>query len=153
MIAKNILAKSLYDIFNASIENKIFLQDFKIAKVTPIFEGGLTNHLSNYRSVLTTIARIFEKLLYSHLYEFLTEYDILGNTQWGFGSLHSTALALIDCSNDWFINIDRGRIMSTVLLDIKKAFDTIDHDILQQKLEYYGVGDEELSFLKILSDQ
>ena len=68
-IAKNILAKSLCDIFNASIESKIFAQDFKIAKVTPIFKGGLTDDLSNYRliSVLSTIARIFEKLLYSRL--------------------------------------------------------------------------------------
>ena len=144
------LAKSLCDIFNASIENKIFLQDFKIAKVTPIFKGSLTDDLSNYRSisVLSTIARTFEKLLYSHLYEFLSENDILGDRQWGFRSLHSTALAFINRSNNWFINIDSGGIMSTVLLDIKKAFDTIDHEILWQKLEYYGVGDEELSFLK-----
>ena len=62
--------------------------------------------------------------------------------------LHSTSLALIDCSNNWFINIDHGGITSTVLFDIKNAFDTIDHEILQQKLEYYGVEDEELSFLK-----
>ena len=145
-IGKTILAESLCDIFNASIESKIFPQDFKIAKVTPIFKGGLTDDLSNHRpiSVLSTIARIFEKLLYSH--EFLTENDILDNRQWGFRSLHSIALGLIDCSRYWFINIDRGGIMSTVLLDIKKAFDTIDHEILQQKLEYYGVGDEELSF-------
>ena len=74
----------------------------KIAKVTPIFEDGLTDDLSNYRpiSVLSTIARIFEKLLYRHLYELLTENDILGNRQWGFRSLHSTALALIDCLNN-----------------------------------------------------
>ena len=66
-IAKNILAKSLCDIFNASIESKISPQDFKIAKVTPIFKGCLTDDLSNYCpiSVLSTIAHIFEKLLYS----------------------------------------------------------------------------------------
>ena len=96
-IAKNILAKSLWDIFNASTESKIFPQDFETAKVTPIIKGGITDDVSNYRpiSVLSTIARIFEKLLHSHLYEFLTENDILGNRQWGFRSLHSTALALI----------------------------------------------------------
>ena len=55
---------------------------------------------------------------------------------------------MTDCSNKWFINIDRGGIVSAVLLDIKTTFDTIDHEVLQQKLEYYVVGDEELSFLK-----
>ena len=85
-IAKNILAKFFSDIFNASIESKIVPQDFKlIAKVTPVFKGGLTDDLSKYGpiSVLSIIAHIFEKLLYSHLSEFLTENDILDNKQWG----------------------------------------------------------------------
>ena len=96
------------------MERKSFRRISKIARVTPIFKSGLTDDLSNYCPifVLSTIARIFEKLLYSHLYEFLTENDILGNRQWGFRSLHSTALALIDCSNNWFINIDHEGIMS-----------------------------------------
>ena len=150
-IAKNILAKSLCDIFNASVESKHHSQqNFKIAKVTPIFKGGLTDDLSSYPpiSVLSRAARIFEKLVYSQQHELLTEDDSLGNRQWGFVSLHSTALTLIHCSNNSFINIDRGGMISTVSLDSKKEFDTIDHEILQQKLEYYGPGDEELSFFK-----
>ena len=80
-IAKNILAKSLCGIFNASIESKIFPQDSKTAKVAPIFKGGLFDDLSNYHSisVLSAVARILETLLYSQVYEFLTEKDILGN--------------------------------------------------------------------------
>ena len=64
--------------------------------------------------------------------------------QWGFRSLHSTALALIDCTSDWLINIDKGMTNITVFLDIKKAFDTIDHNILLTKLSYYGISDEDL---------
>ena len=131
--AKNILAESLCDTFNASIESEIFPQDFKIAKVTPIFKDGLTDDLSNYRpiSVLSTIARIFEKLLYSHLYEFLTENYILGNKQWGFRSLHSTALALTDCSNNWFINTDRGGISQQYYLILKRH-------LIQLIMRYYS---------------
>ena len=72
----------------------------------------------------------------------------MGHNQWGFRSLHSTALALIDCSNNWLINIDRGGITSIILLDIKNAFDTIDHDILLNKLNYYGIRDEELGLMR-----
>ena len=66
----------------------------------------------------------------------------------GFRSLHSTALALIDCSNNWLVNIDRGGINTTVLLDMKKAFDTNDHEILLTKLDYYGIKNDELHFFK-----
>ena len=149
-ISKDIIAQSLCDIFNASIESKIFPDDFKIAIVTPIFKEGETDELGNYRpiSVISSAARVFEKLIYYQLYEFFTKHDVLGHNQWGFRSRHSTALALIDCSNNWFINIDRGGITSTVLLDIKKAFDTIDHDILLNKLNHSGIRDEELGFMR-----
>ena len=59
---------------------------------------------------------------------------MLSNCHWGFRFAHSTALALIDCANNWLIGIDNGKINSTILLDVKKAFDTIDHDILLRKL-------------------
>ena len=147
---KDIIAPSLTDLFNASIKAKIFPDDFKIARVTPIFKNGDTDNLGNYRpiSILGSIARVFEKLLYKQLYDFLIENKVLSTQQWGFLSLHSTALALIDCSSNWLLNVDRGENNLTVFLDIKKAFDTIDHNILLRKLDYYGISKEELPFLK-----
>ena len=67
--------------------------------------------------------------------------------QWGFQSLYSTAWALIDCSSNWLLKIDKGETNLTVFLDIKKAFDTIDHEILLIKLNFYGISDTELQFL------
>ena len=62
--------------------------------------------------------------------------------------MHSTALALIDCSSNWLLIVDRGENNLTVFLDIKNAFDTIDHNILILKLEYYGISKEDLLSLK-----
>ena len=128
---KDILTPSITDIFNASIKSKTFPDDFKIATVTPIFKGGDTEDLGNYQpiSILASTARIFERLLYKQLHDFLATNKILNDKQWGFRSLHSTALALIDCSTNWLLNIDKGVTNLTVFLNIKTAFDTIDHSI------------------------
>ena len=106
--------------------------------------------MTNYRpiSVLCTVARVFERLLYNQLHDYLIDNKIQYNNQWGFRSLHSTSLALIDCADNWAINIDNGNINFTLLLDIKKAFDTIDHNILLQKLNHYGVANQELEFFR-----
>ena len=66
----------------------------------------------------------------------------------GFHSLHSTVLALNNCTSDWLLNIDRGNVDTVVFFDIKMAFDTIDHSIMLNKLEKYGICCKELLFFK-----
>ena len=90
---------------------------------------------------------MFEKVLYNQLHDYLRKHNILGDKQCCFRSLHSTALVLIDLSNNWLANIDPGGINNRVLLGIKKTFDTIDHEILLMKLDYYGIKNDELHFL------
>ena len=64
------------------------------------------------------------------MYNFLTNEDIISNHQSGFRSLRSTVTALLEATDDWASNIDRGNVNAVVFLDLKKAFDTVDHDIL-----------------------
>ena len=97
-----------------------------------MFKQGEPPDLNNYRpiSVISVIAKVFERIIYDQLYNFLTNEDIISNHQLGFRSLRSTATALPEATDDWAFNIDRGNVNVVVFLDLKKAFDTVDHDIL-----------------------
>ena len=85
-------------------------------------------------SVISAVAKIFEKAIYDQLYEYLNENSLLSNCQSGFRSLHSTLTALVEATNDWSINIDKGNLNEVVFIDLKTPFDTIDHEIVLRKL-------------------
>ena len=131
-ISKDIISNSLSDIFNELLSQQKFPDDFNVARVTPIHKGGERGDVGNYR-LISILSTVFEKLIYTQFYDYLMQNNILGDKQWRFRSLHSTALALIDCTKDWLINIDKGNYNFAVFLDIKKALDMVDHEILLQK--------------------
>ena len=124
----------------------------------PIFKKGKINNPCNYRpiSVIPTVAKIFEKIVYDQLYNVLNENNLLTSCQSGFRSLHSTITALIETTNNWSVNIDDGLLNGVVFIDLQKAFDTIDHNTfkLVRTLCNYGIDQTSLSwFESYLSDR
>ena len=111
------------------------------AKVVPVYKGEHKTDPSNYRPIflLSVFNRIFEKTMYRRLMAYLEINGILCDSQYGFREKHSTQHALIDRVNQVQSHFDKGMLSCGVFIDLKKAFDTLDHCILLQKLYHYGI--------------
>ena len=103
-----------------------------MAKVSPIFKNGSKSGLNTYRpiSVIPSVAKIFEKIIHDQLYQYLNENGLLNSGQSCFCSLHSTLTTLLETNDNCCVNIDRGLLNGVIFIDLNKAFDTTDHEII-----------------------
>ena len=123
------------------IESGIFPDSWKLARVNPIFKGGSTEDRSNCRptSVLPVLSRQFEKFIYDQLCEYLASNKLLSKDEYCFRNMHSVVSCLLNCTNDWYVISDRGKYTAVIFIDLKKAFDTVDHHILLNKMRNYEI--------------
>ena len=144
------IAGGVTKIINLSISSSKFPTLWKLARVCPIFKKGKTDDKSNYRpiSILCVLSKILEKHVHNHLYSFLTQFNLVHHAQSGFRMLHSCETALGKMATQWAIAMNEGELTGVVLLDLRKAFDLVDHKLLLHKLSMYKVSDHALKWFE-----
>ena len=145
----NVMLKSLCSaisyplqlIFNQSIATGIFPDKMKIAEVIPLYKGKQRDLVINYRpiSLLMTISKLLEKVIYSRIYKFLEKNNILFESQYGFRSKRSCEQAILELTSHLLHAHNKNLHSIGVFLNLSKAFDTLNHEVLLKKLECYGV--------------
>ena len=119
----------------------VFPSVLKTAKLVPVFKKYSELDYSNYLpiSFLSNIEKILEKLIYNRLYTFLNNNNIIYNLQFGFRQQYSTSHALINITENIRKPLDDRNVGCGIFVDLQKAFDTVDHQMLSAKLNHYGI--------------
>ena len=140
-LCPHIFAENLVKMFNNSIEKGEYPTILKIAKVMALFKKGENYVMGNYRpiSLLSCFNKIFEKILVKQLRSFIEKHNILYMFQFGFRPIYSTTLALIEFIDRVRRLMDQGNYVLSIFIDFTKAFDTVDHDILLDKMDRIGI--------------
>ena len=145
-----VVINPLTHIINQSLCTGIFPNRLKIAKVIPLFKKRDPHIFDNNRpiSLLSSISKTFEKVIFNQVYAYFTNNDLFYNSQYGFRKLHSTEYASLEMVDRISQYLDNGKLPITVYLDLSKAFDTINHEILLKKIKYYGFADTPLKWFE-----
>ena len=147
---KNEICHPLTLIVNQTLKTGIFPDKLKVSKVIPVYKKGENTDIANYRpiSLLPSVSKIFERIIHEQITDHFNRYSLLFHSQYGFRSNHSTEYAALELVDKIIAQMDNRKTPISIFLDLTKAFDTIDHNILLHKLEYYGIKGQALDLLK-----
>ena len=137
-------------IINQCLQTGIFPDKLKVARVLAIYKKGDKQLLENYRpvSVLPSISKVFEKVIYNQLFNHFSKNKLFFNSQYGFRPQHSTELATLELIDRIVYDMEQNKIPLNIYIDLSKAFDTLNHNILIDKLKHYGISGNSLKLIK-----
>ena len=146
---KSTISSTLATVFNLCIEHGYFPDELKIGCITPIFKKGDKTDISSYRPIcsLSPFSKIFERIIYDRMIKFIDRFDIFSKSQFGFRKGVSTETALINFIDFVHKGLTAKHNVGAIFMDLSKAFDVMDHDILEIKLRHYGFRG---NFIKLL---
>ena len=138
------------EIINLSFETGVFPDCMKVAIICPIFKEGDPDDITNYRpiSILPIISKIFERAAANQIVDFLEKNNLLNQNQHAYRKGHSTETCLFELMNDTYKNLDKKLFVAVAKLDLSKAFDSISHDLLLQKMKTLGLENSALNWIK-----
>ena len=144
------LSRPLTVLINRLLAEGIVPSEWKHAIITPVYKSGARTNLSNYRpiSVLPVFSKILERAVHQMVYNHLQQNKPLSQLQSGFRPLHSTTTCLTHVTNSILNNIDKGLLTGLVFLDLSKAFDTLDHCLMLEKLSNFGFDRSAVQWFK-----
>jgi hypothetical protein len=144
------LCDILKTMVNQCLVTGIFPDKLKVARVIPIYKKDERVKISNYRpiSILPSVSKVFERVIHDQIYEYFLSRNLFYDSQYGFRPQHSTELAAIEIVDRILSEMDNNHVPISVFLDLSKAFDTLDHEILLYKLEYYGLENSAINLFR-----
>jgi len=142
-MSATVIYESLTHMFNLNPCTGNLPSKLKLARLAPLYKSGDIVDINNYRSisVLPSLSKLFEKVVYAQIYEYLIKYKLIDPNQSGFRSKHSCVTALTKIVDHILKEMDQGNYTGVLFLDFKKVFHMVNHTILLSKLKVYKLDD------------